>query len=82
MGSSLFYAPEPTPKRTYLGDELKRALAPRLWGDDGSLSNGIAYFDESHILYLQGIMDAGIEEAAVLIDAINKYGTIQIGRES
>jgi hypothetical protein len=75
----MYWRPKlPKPDGEYVNDILRHALARRLWDQDGSLSSGPDGLDSDDLSYLERIRDAGITGAQDLIDAIRKYGTIEI----
>jgi hypothetical protein len=61
---------------------VKRLLAERLWGHDGSLYGEPIEVGKSLIPYLEGIADAGSgerkEDAEALIAAIREHGSIEL----
>jgi hypothetical protein len=71
MSQSLYW--EPADRDAFdLSDKLKFAMRKKYQGHvDGIL-------DHSDIGYLQGLLDAGIEEAQALIDAIAKHERIRV----
>lgn len=73
MTSNLYWEPiKPTPSSRCLSTELKFALRK-------SFDNPIrTELDEESLGYLAGLRDGGIEDAQKLIDAIKKYGSIQL----
>ena len=74
MSSTLYWEPVNRKKKP-LGDEIKDILKKRLGGEvQGSLH-------PSDLQYLQGLRDAGIGDAQVLIEAIEKYGAISLTEE-
>lgn len=71
-------APKDEPPAEELSWALKKAIAQRLWGHDGSLYGDEITVD-SHILsYLDGLIDAGMSDASELRDAIVKHGRVVI----
>ena len=79
MSVNLFWRPY-VADATYrcLSDDLRRAIAPRYWEHDGSLSGGWVILDRSQLDYIGGLVDAKIEDAARLKDSIKKYGGVQL----
>ena len=71
MSSNLVWQPV---KANYknLPDELKFAMRKRF---DGHVKTTM---DESDAGYLQGLRDAGVKGAQELLDAIAKYGEIEV----
>ena len=78
MSTNLYWRPVPAPKRNYLAKELKYAIAPRFFGQDGSLNTKQVSLTMSDRDYLYGLMDAGVKDAEKLLKAIEDYGEIQI----
>ncbi len=72
MSITLMWKPITKESRS-LPDGLKRAISRRLFETDG-----IAVMRESDIPYLEGLRDAGINEAEELIDIILKHEHIEI----
>ena len=71
MSSTLVW--EPTHRKKHdLSDELKLTLRKRY--DETIATN----MDEHDIPYLEGLRDAGVEDADKLIEAIKKYGSIMV----
>jgi hypothetical protein len=66
------YEPKPVPKKS-LGNELKRVLQKKYEID----SSGMCMF-ESDREFLSGVLAAGIEDAAALLDCIDKNGAVKI----
>lgn len=82
MSTSLYWEPPPQ-KRTE--DEiysLKWILAKKFGQYDGSMAENLGMIGKNIIPYLEGIMDCGTqsmaEDAKKLIEAIEKYGEIEI----
>lgn len=72
MSMNLYWEPAHRKPSGDLSDELKFALRKRFQGHvDGIL-------DHADIGYLQGLLDAGIEDAQALIDAISKHDSIRV----
>jgi hypothetical protein len=59
-----------------LGDKLKFILRERY-----QLTEGVATLTSDDVGYLRGLADAGITDAAQLIEAIEKHGHIRIWLE-
>lgn len=79
MSTSLYYRPHvDTENGIDLSYELKKAIARQYWDNDGSLNGDWIILTEEDIPYLQGISDAGIKDAKVLIEAIKKYNAVEI----
>lgn len=83
MSTSMYWNPKPVePKRRNIGS-LKWILAKKLFDQDGSMSAGPITVDETLIPFLEGLI-AGADngdiskDASILIDAINKYGAVEI----
>ncbi len=63
-------------KKTQLSYELKKALQKRF---GGVISNrNMSFSDES---YLEGLLDAGIEDAQIILDMIEKYEEITLDEQ-
>lgn len=71
MGTSLHWKPTGYSSRS-LSDELKHILR-KIYGYPIS-----ANLDYSDLIYFRGLRDAGIEDADVVIDAIERYDYIII----
>jgi hypothetical protein len=71
-------APKDVPPVEELPYQLKKAVAQRLWGHDGSLYGDAVMIGKSMVDYLEGLADAGIDGAADLIAAINEHGAVVI----
>ena len=72
MSSNLGWIPSKEPKYKYLDTDIKFALRKRYGEPVQEIIN------ESQLDYLRGLKDAGIKDAIKLIDAIEKYGEIEI----
>lgn len=68
----------PRPEGEYVDDDLRYALARRLWDQDGSLSTQSHELDKGDLPYLEGLRDGRVEGAQEIIDAIRKHGTIEV----
>jgi len=76
MSYSLYWRPKSTKKNDAGKDQaLKWAMQKRF----GSPLN--MELSDIHVEYLQGLKDANISGATELIDAIEKYGSIEIFEE-
>ncbi len=73
MSCTLYWIPVNTEKN-YLSSGRLRDILINKFGYHGILNH-------SHIQYLEGLSDGEFEEARELIDAINKYDSIEIGQE-
>lgn len=79
MSASMYWRPVyPKPEAAYVDDQIRHALAPRLWGQSGSDSAGPDELDATCLPYLEGLRDGGLKAADELIDAIRKHGSIEI----
>ncbi len=78
MSTDLYYRPFIRKDGKDLSYELKKAIAPKYYDHDGSLGGNWLVLDSDEIPYLEGIRDGGIKDAQELIDAINKYGAVEI----
>lgn len=83
MSTSLYWRPAPKPTREEeLPFALKKALARRLWGHDGSLYGDTRELDARIVPYLEGLVDGGMAEVAAgaydLIAAIKEHETIEV----
>jgi hypothetical protein len=70
---------EPQP----VGYDIKWALAPKLWGHDGSLTGGWTEITASMVPFLEGVVAAGPEteqaaEARDLIRLLHLHGKIEV----
>ena len=79
MSTDLYWRPVATTKKPVGGydTKLKSALLQRY----GFLVSGPVILDDASIPYLDGLRDAGISDAAVLIALIGKHGEIEIWLE-
>jgi hypothetical protein len=78
VSSSLYWRPAPTdrPAPRDLPEGLKKALANRFWGHDGSLFGDEIELDERAVPYLDGLSDGRVDGAGDLIAAIRAHGKI------
>lgn len=80
MSSSLVWRPQS--KDRDLGYQLKFALAPHLWGHDGSLTSPWTEVGHDLIPFLRGVAAASNDEvrkeAEKLIGLIEKHDTLEI----
>jgi len=73
MSSNLYWRPRTSGEKP-LSDELKYALKNSdKFNQDLDCTIGDSWLD-----YLSGLRDAGIKDAQKLIDAIEKYGEIEL----
>ena len=73
MSATLAYQPVIPPKHKTLGDDLKFILKQKF-----HLEEGAQRLKKSDIPYLQGLFDAGIKDAIILIDNLNKHGEVDV----
>jgi hypothetical protein len=71
-------APKEEPPVQDLPYELKRAVAQRFWGHDGTLHGDDYALSKEDIPYLEGLADAGIDGATELIEAIRQHGRVLV----
>ena len=76
MSTGLYWEPTRPTKGKHLSDQLKFALRNR--HDEIWVKMNL---DTADLSYLEGLRDAGINDAINLIDAINKYGSIKLWEE-
>lgn len=80
MSTNLYW--RPLTQDRDLGYALKFALAPNLWGHDGSLTAGWTEVSRDLIPFLRGVAAAGNDEtrkeAQKLIALIEKHDTVEI----
>lgn len=78
MSTDLHWMPAPKdqPPPEILGSALKRCLARRLWGHDGSLRGETVEVHESLLPYLEGLVDGKVDGAAELVAAIREHGAV------
>lgn len=72
MSASLVAYPPPAKSYT-LSDQLRYKLGRKLFDTDGTIG-GTIDVDGGLIPYLEGLRDAGIEDADKLIELIRKHG--------
>ena len=73
MSTSLTWSPVPDPAtRPRLSYELKKALGARAGGSVDTVMS------VESLPYLEGLMDAGIDDATILIQAIHMHGNIRV----
>jgi hypothetical protein len=70
MSSTLTIEPS-CRKKTGLSYELKLALQKKF---EGTVFHKL--IDESDISYFKGLLDAGIEDAQIVLDFLEKYGEV------
>jgi hypothetical protein len=80
MSSSLEFVPVTPEKGQSLSFELKKSISPKYFGDDGSCHGGEAILTSEDVSFLEGMAAAGIKDARVLIDAIERVGAVKIYR--
>jgi len=73
MSATLSYEPVKPTNHKSLGDKLKFILI-----DKFELREGTQRINSSHIPYLEGLVDAGIKDAKVLITNIEKWGEVDV----
>lgn len=80
MSTDLYWRPAPRviPPGNELPHALKRTLAKRLWGHDGSLNGDAVEVDKAFIPYLEGLADAEVAGARELINAIHEHGDVEL----
>lgn len=84
MSSSLYWRPAPKdpPPRRHLPFGLKKAIAQRIWGHDGSLYGDAVEIDLSWTMYFEGLRDAGNSEIAEgareVLAALAEHGKIEL----
>lgn len=78
MSNHLYWLPPRGPSGNRLPYVLKSVLAPRLWGQDGSVRSDKTRLDEGNLDYLYGLADAGVEGALELINAIQRHGAVDV----
>lgn len=80
MSSSLHWrpAPKPTPEET-LSSQLKAILSDAIWsGEYLSSKVTITSHDTNMVSYLKGLMDAGVEDADELYQAVLKHSAVEL----
>lgn len=78
MSSNLFWEPVVKVRNSSVSDKAKYALRIRF--GDGFMVTGVK-LDSSHLEYLEGMRDAGIDDIGVMVDAIHEHGEIRIFEE-
>jgi hypothetical protein len=82
MSTSLYYLPViPTKKLGGFKNPLKAIISKKFLNHDGSLGSNRFTLDYDHIEYIEGLVDAGIEDADKLLSAIREYKMIEIWTE-
>lgn len=78
MSTSLYWRPAPkeVPPARVLPYELKKAIAQRMFGHDGSLCSDEIEVGTESLPYLEGLADGRVEGAAELIGAIHLHGSV------
>lgn len=71
-------APKEEPPAHDLPYELKRAVAQRFWGHDGTLHADDHLLSKEDVPYLEGLADAGVDGATELIEAIRQHGRLLV----
>jgi hypothetical protein len=72
MTMNLYWEPAQREPEGDLSDKLKFVLRKRCGGTVDTV------LSEMDIQYLNGLIDAGVEDAQQLIDAIEKHGSIRV----
>jgi hypothetical protein len=80
MSTTAYWKPIVPKKGKCLSDTIKRQIARRYMDHDGSLS-GSVILDSTHNDWLQGLLDAGVDDAGILLDAIAKHSEIEVWLE-
>jgi hypothetical protein len=79
MSFNLFWRELPVmPQEHSLSKELKFAISHKYWDHDGSLSGNPIIINADDILYFKGLKDAGMADAQEIVNALQKYGAIEI----
>ena len=78
MSSNLMWKPVIVHDGYCLPQKLKFVISRKLWDTDGSCGAGEVVISERDIPYLEGLRDAGIDGADVLIEAIKKHGVVSL----
>jgi hypothetical protein len=78
VSSSLFWKPVIPQRENTLPDNLKYILGKKYWNHDGTLTSPPLVLDEDNLEYLSGLVDAGVEGAEELVEAIRKHGRVEI----
>ena len=76
MSDRLVWFPDVEPESYALSDELKQILR-RTFRLTGGVQNAVSLTFE-HVPYLTGLCDAGIEDAQILLDAIEKHDAVRV----
>lgn len=63
----------------WFGPELSNVLNNRFGDRHGKMGEGVIV-DKNDIVYLEGVRDAGVVEAGLLINAISLHGQIRLRR--
>ncbi len=58
--------------------KLKKVIAKRFWGHDGSLAGDELMLDSHNLDYLAGLIDAGVEGADELKALILQHGRVVV----
>ena len=77
MSSTAYWKPVTPKEGNCLSDDLKRKIARRYMGHDGSLS-GSVFLNHADMGWLEGLRDGGVKGADKLVDAINKHDDIEV----
>ena len=77
MGTNAFWRPITPKDGKLLSTDIKRKIAKRYMNHDGSLI-GKVNLGYDAIGWLEGLRDAGVEDADELIAAIEKHAEIEI----
>lgn len=77
MSTSLYWR-RVSPMEGDLSIDLKKAIAHRFWGHDGTLAGDHHIVDRGSIDYLSGLADAGVDGAEELINLIRQHGQIDL----
>jgi hypothetical protein len=86
MSTSLYWEPIKPQRSKSLGQQLKYIFGPRYWGHDGTCNGEEIILSGKEIPYLTGISDGTRDteikgDIDVLIEAIQKYGSVKIWLE-
>lgn len=76
MSATLYMQPRQTGEKS-LSDELRHILMK----PDGRFGSLPVTVDDYSLDYFQGLADAGINDAIKVVDAIKKYGELEIRAE-
>jgi hypothetical protein len=77
VSTNIYWRPI-NPDKQCLPKDLKYKIARKYWGHDGSLGGEPVIIDKTDYAYFEGLKDAGVEGAEEIINAIDKYGEIEI----